>query len=52
MFAGETAAEAADRLRALGFRYVTLDLQGYQVGSMNVGEDLDNNLIKIIDNEE
>ena len=29
------AAEIADALRALGFAYVSLDLQGYRTGSMN-----------------
>lgn len=38
MLSGDTAAKAAARLRALGFRYVTLDLQGYRTGSMNAGE--------------
>jgi uncharacterized protein len=31
-------AAAIDRaLRALGFRYVTLDLKGYRLGSLNEG---------------
>ena len=29
-------AEVVDKFRALGFDYVTLDLQGYRVGSMNI----------------
>lgn len=32
----EEAELIADGLEALGFRYVTLDLRGYQLGSMNV----------------
>jgi len=31
----EVADELARRFRALGFRYVTLDLQGYRTGAMN-----------------
>jgi uncharacterized protein len=31
------AAKVARRLRALGFRYVAADLQGYRTGSMNEG---------------
>lgn len=31
----ETADELARRFRALGFRYVTLDLHGYRTGAMN-----------------
>ena len=31
----EVAAELARRFRALGFRYVTLDLHGYRTGAMN-----------------
>ncbi|MFC2044609.1 ATP-dependent sacrificial sulfur transferase LarE [Chloroflexota bacterium] len=27
--------EIADRLKALGYRYITLDIQGYRMGSMN-----------------
>ncbi len=33
----ETAAEIVRRLKEVGFRYVTLDLQGYRVGSMSEG---------------
>ena len=33
----ENAAELDARLRALGFRYVTMDLGGFQSGSMNRG---------------
>ena len=33
--AGERRAEIVDRLRALGFTYVTLDLRGLRSGSMN-----------------
>ena len=33
----ETAAEIVRRLKEAGFRYVTLDLQGYRVGSMSEG---------------
>lgn len=32
----EEAESISDGLEALGFRYVTLDLRGYQLGSMNV----------------
>lgn len=32
---GELAAPVAHRLRKLGFRYITLDLEGYSRGSMN-----------------
>lgn len=32
---GELAAPIAHRLRELGFRYITLDLEGYSRGSMN-----------------
>ncbi len=35
--APETAAEVTAKLRAAGFRYVTLDLEGYRVGSMSEG---------------
>ncbi|MDQ3253273.1 MAG: TIGR00268 family protein, partial [Acidobacteriota bacterium] len=31
----EVADELAQRFRALGFRYVTLDLHGYRSGAMN-----------------
>ena len=31
----EMAASIADRLKAAGFAYVTLDLQGYRQGSLN-----------------
>ena len=31
----EVADELARRFRALGFRYVTLDLHGYRTGAMN-----------------
>jgi uncharacterized protein len=31
----EMAASIADRLRAAGFAYVALDLQGYRQGSLN-----------------
>jgi uncharacterized protein len=31
----EVVDELAERFRALGFRYVTLDLQGYRTGAMN-----------------
>lgn len=30
-------SETIERLKALGFKYVTLDLQGYRTGSMNEG---------------
>jgi pyridinium-3,5-biscarboxylic acid mononucleotide sulfurtransferase len=30
-------AELVDGLRALGFAYVTLDLEGFRSGSMNAG---------------
>nr|MBA3239594.1 TIGR00268 family protein [Acidobacteriota bacterium] len=33
--AREVADELARRFRALGFRYVTLDLHGYRTGAMN-----------------
>ena len=33
----EIRAEISDRLKAYGFDYVTLDLQGYRTGSMNLG---------------
>jgi uncharacterized protein len=33
--AGSDAQEVSARLRELGFRYVTLDLEGYRTGSMN-----------------
>jgi PP-loop superfamily ATP-utilizing enzyme len=29
------AGQVADRLEAVGFRYVSLDLRGYRAGSMN-----------------
>jgi len=32
-----TAAEVVRQLKAIGFRYVTLDLEGYRVGSMSEG---------------
>ncbi len=31
----EVVDELAERFRALGFRYVTLDLHGYRTGAMN-----------------
>ena len=31
----EVSDELARRFRALGFRYVTLDLHGYRAGAMN-----------------
>jgi uncharacterized protein len=31
------AAEIAERLRSLGFKFVTLDLAGYRRGSLNEG---------------
>jgi pyridinium-3,5-biscarboxylic acid mononucleotide sulfurtransferase len=34
-FVTEHAAVATERLKALGFQYVTLDLQGFRSGSMN-----------------
>ena len=34
-FKGEAASGAAKSLRDLGFKYVTVDLQGYRSGSMN-----------------
>jgi len=33
----ECAGAVVQRLKALGYRYVTLDLQGYRTGSMNEG---------------
>jgi uncharacterized protein len=35
MFEGGRAARVAQRVKALGFRYVALDLEGYRSGSMN-----------------
>jgi len=35
--APEVAAELAARLKSLGFRYVTLDLEGFRSGSLNAG---------------
>ena len=32
---GQLASTAARRLRELGFRHITLDLEGYSRGSMN-----------------
>jgi pyridinium-3,5-biscarboxylic acid mononucleotide sulfurtransferase len=34
-FAPEMAAEISARLRAIGFAYVALDLEGYRQGSLN-----------------
>jgi len=34
-FKGAAASGAAKRLKGLGFKYVTVDLQGYRTGSMN-----------------
>jgi uncharacterized protein len=31
----DTAREIADRFKALGFTYVTMDIEGYRMGSMN-----------------
>ena len=31
----EVAEMVADKLRAIGYRYVTVDLQGYRSGSLN-----------------
>jgi len=36
MVRGETRREVVAKLKALGFQYVTLDLEGYRTGSMNV----------------
>jgi uncharacterized protein len=33
----EVAAAIASRLKAAGFAYVTLDLEGYRQGSLNEG---------------
>jgi uncharacterized protein len=33
----ETAAAIVRELKAAGYRYVTLDLQGYRLGSLNEG---------------
>jgi uncharacterized protein len=35
--APDTAAEIVHGLKALGYRYVTIDLQGYRTGSLNEG---------------
>jgi uncharacterized protein len=35
--AGDKRHKVIDRLKELGFSYVTLDLQGYRAGSMNEG---------------
>jgi uncharacterized protein len=34
-FSPQMAAAIADRLKAAGFTYVSLDLQGYRQGSLN-----------------
>jgi uncharacterized protein len=34
-YSKDIAHKAADRLKKLGFTYVTLDLRGYRTGSMN-----------------
>ena len=36
-FEGETHQKVAERLKEIGYRYVTLDLQGYRSGSLNEG---------------
>ena len=36
-FEGETHQKVAQRLKEIGYRYVTLDLQGYRSGSLNEG---------------
>ena len=33
----ETGAAIVSELKALGYRYVTIDLQGYRMGSLNEG---------------
>ena len=33
----ETAATIVRELKAIGYRYVSLDLQGYRTGSLNEG---------------
>ena len=33
----ETSAAIVSELKAAGYRYVTLDLQGYRTGSLNEG---------------
>ena len=33
----EIREEISDKLKKLGFDYVSLDLQGYRTGSMNIG---------------
>lgn len=35
MFDDETRASIVERLKTIGYKYVTLDLQGYRTGSMN-----------------
>jgi pyridinium-3,5-biscarboxylic acid mononucleotide sulfurtransferase len=37
LLAGDVAAEVAQKLREFGFKYVTLDLQGFRSGSLNEG---------------
>jgi uncharacterized protein len=37
LLAPEARAAAAERLRELGFKYVTIDLMGYRTGSLNEG---------------
>jgi uncharacterized protein len=39
----ETARQIAEKLKALGFHHVALDLSGYRMGSMNSGLTRDNN---------
>ena len=36
-FEGEMHQKVAERLKEIGYRYVTLDLQGYRSGSLNEG---------------
>jgi uncharacterized protein len=37
LLAGTVAAEVAQKLREFGFKFVTLDLQGFRSGSLNEG---------------
>ena len=35
----EDMEQVAERVKAVGYRYVALDMQGYKTGNMNIGKE-------------
>ena len=35
----EDMQRVAERIKAVGYRYVALDMQGYKTGNMNIGKE-------------